>query len=72
MSVDAILEQVKALTPEERAELRDRLDEDFPDIESTLPPELEAELNRRLALFDANPNQGYTVDEVIEYMKRKR
>ena len=65
MSVDAILEQVKSLTPEERAELLDRLDEDYPDAEGTLPPELEAELNRRLALFDANPNQGYTVDEVI-------
>ena len=72
MSVDAILEQVKALTPEERAEFLDRLDEEFPDGESTLPPELEAELERRYAAYKANPTEVYTLDEVMAHLKRKR
>ena len=72
MSVDAILEQVKALTPTERAELLDRLDEDYPEIEGTMPPELEAELERRYAAYKANPTEVYTLDEVMAYLKRKR
>ena len=72
MSVDTILEQMKTLTPDELDELRERFDEDFPDRESTLSPELEAELERRYAAYQANPTETYTLDEVIAYVKRKR
>jgi putative addiction module component (TIGR02574 family) len=71
MSVDAILEQVKALTPDERAELRERLDEQYP-AEASISPELAQLLDERSAAADANPDAGYTLEEVIAYVKRKK
>lgn len=70
MSVDALLEQVAKLTEEERAEFRERLDEDYPDSE--LSPELCTLLDARTAAADANPNAGYTIEEVLAYVKRKK
>jgi putative addiction module component (TIGR02574 family) len=70
MSVDAILKEVEALSVEERAELLERLHERFAELE--LSDELRAELDSRVAEADANPNAGYTWDEVVAYVKRKR
>lgn len=54
MSVDAILEQVKALTPDERAELMERLQ--AADEVGPLTDAQKAELDRRIADYRANPN----------------
>jgi len=70
MSVDAILEEVEALTEEERIELLNRLHEQFTQPE--ISDELKAELDRRDTEADANPDVGYTIDEVIAYVKRKK
>lgn len=70
MSVDAILKEVEALTDDERAELLTRLHEQYEQPE--LSDELKAELDRRVAEADANPDAGYTWDEVVAYMKRAK
>jgi len=70
MSVDAILKQVDALTDEERSELLNRLHEQF--TQSEISDELKAELDRRVAAYEANPDQGYTWEQVLEYVKRKK
>jgi hypothetical protein len=62
MSVDAILKEIEALTAVERAELKARMSEQFPDTtaEPELSPELAQLLDERNAAADANPNAGYT------------
>jgi putative addiction module component (TIGR02574 family) len=74
MSVDAILDAIRALTPDERAEFDARLDSEA--SEPAVPgmtPELKAELDRRIAHAKANPDQLRTWDEVFaNAMKRKR
>lgn len=57
MSVDAILQEIEALSEAERAELLDRLAEQFPyaDPIPELSPEMKAELQRREAEADAKP-----------------
>jgi putative addiction module component (TIGR02574 family) len=55
MSVDAILEQAKTLTPNELAELIERLQE-AADEAAPLTDAQKAELERRLADYRANPN----------------
>lgn len=63
MSVDAILEAIRALTPDERAELDARLEgEALPE----LTPELKAELDRRMAEADANPGALVPWEEVYQ------
>lgn len=71
MSVDAILEAIRSLSPAERAELGTRLaaeSSDLPEISS----ELAQLLDERNAAADADPEAGYTMEEVIAYVKRKR
>ncbi|MBA4188084.1 MAG: hypothetical protein C0467_08695 [Planctomycetaceae bacterium] len=70
MSVDAILKEVEALTDDERNELLNRLHDQFGQPE--ISDELKAELDRRVAEADANPDAGYTLDEVIAYVRRKK
>lgn len=73
MSVDAILKEIEALTDEERAALLDRLAEQFqPSDIPEISPELAAELDRRDAAYEANPNEVYTWEEVVAYVKRKK
>ncbi len=74
MSVDAILKEIEALTETERSELLARMVEQFPppSAESNISPELAKLLQERNAAADANPNAGYTVEEVIAYVKRKK
>lgn len=70
MSVDAILKEVEALSDAERAELLSRLTEQYEPVE--LSDELKAELDRRDAAYEANPDRVYTWDEVVAHVKRKK
>ncbi len=72
MSVDAILKEIKALTDAERAELMARVAEECPPAPAAteLSPELAKLLDERNAAADANPDAGYTIEEVIAYVKR--
>lgn len=74
MSVDAILKEIAALTEAERAELKARMSEQFPEAaaEEEISPELAKLLDKRVAAADANPDAGYTMEEVIAYVKRKK
>ena len=72
MSVDAILKEIAALSAAERAELITRLAQQFPDDEGAISPELAKLLDERSAAADANPNAGYTIEEVIAYVKRQK
>jgi putative addiction module component (TIGR02574 family) len=73
MSVDAILKEIAALTDAERAELLDRLAEQFPDAAGEeISPELAKLLDERVAAADANPDAGYTLEEVIAHVKRQK
>lgn len=74
MSVDAILEAIRALTPDERAELDFQLANEEPPYPALpeLTPELKAELDRRVAHAKANPDQLRTWDEVVANATRKR
>jgi putative addiction module component (TIGR02574 family) len=64
MSVDAILEQAKALSPEQLAELIERLQE-AADEAAPLTDAQKAELDRRIASADANPGAGIPWEVVL-------
>lgn len=74
MSVDAILDAIRALSPAERAELDHRFaternaNTDAPEIS----PELAQLLDERNAAYEANPDRVYTWDEVVASVKRKK
>jgi putative addiction module component (TIGR02574 family) len=74
MSVDAILKEVEALSAAEQAELMARLLERFSEAgaEPAISPELANLLDERIAAADANPNAGYTMEEVVAHVKRKK
>jgi hypothetical protein len=73
MSVDAILKEIEALSAAERAELKARLAEQFPDADDAgISPELAKLIDERTAAADANPDVGYTIEEVIAYVKRQK
>jgi putative addiction module component (TIGR02574 family) len=63
MSVDAILDAIRALSPDERAEFDARWESEAP---QELSPELKAELDRRLAEADANPGALVPWEEVYQ------
>jgi putative addiction module component (TIGR02574 family) len=72
MSVDAILKEIAALTDAERAELLDRLAEQFPDlIVPLITPEVAQLLDQRVAAYEANPTEVYTWEEVYEASLRR-
>ncbi len=60
MSVDAILKEAESLSPEERADLLNRLQDRFgePAVAGALSDEMKAMLDRRVAEADANPGAG--------------
>lgn len=72
MSVEAILNEVRALSVEERDQLLEKLSEEYPDSQPELSEELKALLDERVAEDDATPGVGYTIDEVIAYVKRPK
>lgn len=72
MTVEAILEAIRSLSAEEQAEIKARLAEEPDSAVPRLSPELEAELRRRVEAAKANPGVGYTMEEVIAHVKRKK
>lgn len=73
MSVDAILDAIRALSPEERAEFSVRWKHE--EEEEPLPelsPELARLLDERNAEYEANPDQLRTWDEVVANAKRPK
>ena len=73
MSIDAILKEAEALSLDEQAELVQRLEERLAAAGRVpeLTGEMKAELDRREAEADANPG-GYSWDEVVAYVRRKK
>lgn len=70
MSVDAIVEQVNELTPEERDDLFRRLEAQY--APADIDPGLARLLDERVAEADANPGKGYTWAEVVANARRPR
>ena len=70
MSVDALLKEIESLPDEEREQFFRQLEERYPAPEMT--PELAALLDERNAAYEANPNEVYTWEEVVAYVKRKK
>lgn len=68
MSVDTILKEIEALSETERAQLFDRLTEQFPEPDPIpeLSPAMKAELERRVAEADANPSAAISWEVVYE------
>ena len=71
MTVESLLRQAEALTPDERRELAVRLMEADVANDSPLTEAQIAELDRRIAYSDANPDSG-TPWEVVKERLRKR
>ena len=76
MSVDAIVKQIEELTLDQRAEVLHRVERGMLDAgwesDIELSDETKALLDERCAEADANPGVGYSIDEVIDYIRRKR
>lgn len=72
--VDTILTAVASLSPAERAELLDRLREQYGELPSMgeLSDELKAELDLRALEADANPGSGSSWADVVADMDRRR
>jgi putative addiction module component (TIGR02574 family) len=76
MSLDAILKEAEALSLQERAELVERLEQGLIEAGWEETPELSAELkallDERERENETSTHPGYTIDEVMAYLKRKR
>jgi hypothetical protein len=76
MSVDAIVKQVEELTPEQRAELLDRLHELYDDPDTGEPVELsddtKALLDARNAAYEANPTDLRTWEQVVGSLRQNK
>lgn len=74
MTVDAIVKQVEELTPDQRAELLDRLQELYggPDAPIELSDEMKALLDERNAAYEANPTDLRTWEQVVASLRRKQ
>ena len=68
MSATEILAKARELRPEERREIAEALLED---LEAEESPELIAELDRRLAEFEKNPNEGIPWQQVKAEMRQR-
>ena len=68
MSATEILAKARELRPEQRREIAEALLEDLEPEES---PEFIAELDRRLAEFEKNPNDGIPWKQVKAEMRQR-
>lgn len=70
MTVD--IEPLLKLSPAERLEIIDRLWESMGEDDAAVPlSEAQlAEVLRRKALYEANPESGYTLEEAMDYASR--
>lgn len=64
-----ILESVLSLPVEQKREIAERLWEDLGS--DSLPPEQQQELERRLAAFRQNPNEGSPLSDVLNRIRQK-
>ena len=69
-SVSFEIEPLLRLSPEERLEIIDQLWESMDVAEIPLSEAQLAEVLRRKALYEANPESGYTLEEALEYASR--
>lgn len=77
VGVDTLLKQIAELSSKDRDLLLDRLHGLYlADREQALFIEVDdatrAMLEERVAEHDANPHEGYTWEEVLEYVNRKK
>ena len=70
MSVDALMAEIGKLDFDDQFEIVRRI-QDSADAESGLTPEQGAELERRIAAWDASPGRGYTMDEVVAFARTR-
>lgn len=68
MSATEILAKARELSPEERREIAEALLEELEPQES---PEFIAELDRRLADFEKNPQHGIPIEQVKVEMRQR-
>jgi putative addiction module component (TIGR02574 family) len=75
MSVAEIIEKIRALPPEERREVVERIGNEFLEFDDELSPEQITELERRAAELRKNPEAGIpweTVQaELMDRLKRR-
>jgi len=74
MSVEALLKQIEQLADSERDELFRLLDDRYgeEDAPIEISDEMRKVLEQRDAEYEANPNEGYTWEEVVSYVKRQK
>ncbi len=74
MDLATALKETEAWTVEDQIELAQRIWDRL--VDSGWQPELndeqKAELDRRLAALDANPNDVVTWESIVEHVRRKR
>lgn len=71
MSVDTLMVEIGKLDIEDRFEIVRRI-QDSAEADLGLSAEQEAELERRMAAWDADPGKGYTLEEVIAHARGNR
>ncbi len=74
MSVDALVKQIEELPVQQRSELLDRLEKLYGESEEPieLSDEMKVFLDEREAEDESDSHPGYTWDEVVAYVKRKK
>ena len=74
MSVDALVKQIEELPVQQRSELLGRLKKLYREPEAVieLSDEMKEFLDGREAEDESDPHPGYTWDEVVAYVKRKK
>jgi putative addiction module component (TIGR02574 family) len=65
MSVSEIVEQIRALTPDERWQVIERIEKEFPESDAELSSEQMAELDRRAQAALKYPERGRPAEEVF-------
>jgi putative addiction module component (TIGR02574 family) len=74
VDIQATLQAVRALPLPDRLELLCQLWDQFLDegLEPALSDEVQAELDRRWAKFQANPESGLSWEQVVAHVRRPR
>jgi putative addiction module component (TIGR02574 family) len=71
MGVSEIIEKIRALPPEERREVVERIEIEFAGLDEELSPEQLAELDRRAEEALRHPERGRPVEEVFAEIDRR-
>ena len=70
MSAAQILEEIRRLSPEEQEEVVETILDEFTDSRDDLTPEQAAELDRRIAKLETNPEKGIPLEQVSAEAKK--